>query len=143
MMPLTHDHRRLVLALQMAGKTAGVVRVVVPLFTVERLIARRRIPDLQLVANLVRVAILAPAAKKDPAVDVWGAGAEVDLELEIRVVLLGREPAAGSLGSQDAIDNLPLCFALRHKVVQRGAIKEQLPALRLFFGGEYVRRAAL
>src|SRR5262245_40770726 len=76
MMPLAHDDRRLVLALQMAREAAGVIGVVIAFFPVERLVARRRIPDLQLVANLVRVSVLAAATKENSAVDVGGAGAE-------------------------------------------------------------------
>ena len=143
MMPLTHNHRRLVLAFHMAGKAAGVVGVVVALLTIERLVAGRRISNLQLVANLVRIAVLARAAKENPTVDVGSAGAEVHPELEIRVVIACGEPAACDLWPQGAIDNLPFCFALRHKVVQSGSVKEELPPVRLFLGGERVGRPIL
>ena len=42
-----------------------------------------------------------------------------------------------------AIDNLPLCFALRHEVVQGRAVEEQLPAGGFFLGGERVGRTIL
>ncbi len=127
----------------MAGKTAGVVGVVVILLAVVGLVAGSRIPDLQLIPNLVRVPVLARPANVDPAVDVWGAGTEVHLELEIRIVVFGGEPAAGPFCLHSAVDNLPFCFALGHKVVQGRAVKEQFPACGLFLGGERVGQASL
>src|SRR5919112_3968420 len=81
-MPLAHHYRRLVFALQMPRKAARVIGIVVAFSPVERLIAGGRVADLQLIANLMRVAILAPAAQEDAAVDVGRTGAELHLELE-------------------------------------------------------------
>src|SRR2546430_859388 len=108
MVPLAHGNRRLIVALEVARKAAGVVAIVVVGFAVIRLVIGSRVADLQLVAHVVRIAFVAAPAQKDAAVNIWRGGTKVGLQPEIGVVRFGGEPSVFAVDGNHSVVHLPV-----------------------------------